>query len=369
MNKDELKKSLSVDDVEKIVTTLGSAPPRRDNNGNLIFQTVCHGSHSHKLYYYVETKSFYCFSDCQESFDIYGLVNKVYSSYTFPECISYVGQIVGVSVSSDNPRGFESNSKSIDDWDLIDKYSRIYDRVTAIKVETEKNYYNEHILKLFNEIYPSCWLEEGISVDSMRKYGIKFRKGENEIIIPHRDIDGKLVGIRSRTLVEEKIEQGFKYMPTYINGSFYAHETQEHIYGLFQNKEAIKRAGKIMLVEGEKSVIKCDTYYGDDNFTGGLSGFNLSKKQRSLILSLGVKECILGMDKPSAKVWMDEEKKDKYIKNIQKIGYMLSPYMTVHVLWDDKFVLDFKDSPVDKGRLILEGLMKSKQEIRTREDD
>ena len=30
----------------------------------LIFQTICHGGHSHKLYYYVETKTFHCYTNC-----------------------------------------------------------------------------------------------------------------------------------------------------------------------------------------------------------------------------------------------------------------------------------------------------------------
>ena len=54
LNKDAILNSLTKDDVTKIVINLGSAPPKLDSNGDLIFQSVCHGSQSWKLYYYHE---------------------------------------------------------------------------------------------------------------------------------------------------------------------------------------------------------------------------------------------------------------------------------------------------------------------------
>ena len=36
------------------------------------------------------------------------------------------------------------------------------------------------------------------------------------------------------------------------------------------------------------------------------------------------------------------------------------PYFNVYVLWDTKGLLDYKDSPCDKGREVLLELMKNK---------
>ena len=43
-----------------------------------------------------------------------------------------------------------------------------------------------------------------------------------------------------------------------------------------------------------------------------------------------------------------------------------TPYCQVYILWDDANLLDHKDSPCDKGKEILEVLMKHKYEIKTK---
>ena len=35
-----------------------------DGQKYLIFRTICHHGDSHKLYYYVETKTFHCYTNC-----------------------------------------------------------------------------------------------------------------------------------------------------------------------------------------------------------------------------------------------------------------------------------------------------------------
>ena len=77
MTSQELKDKLSVEDVIQYVTNfLGSDEPEFDPNGNPIFQTICHNpAHhgKHKLFYYVESKQFHCYTECAENFDIFGL--------------------------------------------------------------------------------------------------------------------------------------------------------------------------------------------------------------------------------------------------------------------------------------------------------
>ena len=58
LDKDAILNSLSKEDITKIVMSLGSAEPKTDSSGNLIFQTICHNdinpNNSYKLYYYHE---------------------------------------------------------------------------------------------------------------------------------------------------------------------------------------------------------------------------------------------------------------------------------------------------------------------------
>ena len=60
--------------------------------------------------------------------------------------------------------------------------------------------YDGSILNTFINYKPVEWIYEGISVETMEKYEIRYSIENNSIIIPHRDKDGRLVGIRERNL-------------------------------------------------------------------------------------------------------------------------------------------------------------------------
>lgn len=80
-DKNAILKALTKEQVIKIVTDLGSKGYRTDSSGNLIFQTICHGGDSYKLYYYHEPtdqysgRTFHCYTSCSESFSIFTLLN------------------------------------------------------------------------------------------------------------------------------------------------------------------------------------------------------------------------------------------------------------------------------------------------------
>ena len=82
LDKDAILNSLTKEDIIKIVTYFGSSYPKTDSNGDLIFQSVCHGSDSWKLYYYHEPnedkgykgRTFHCYSKCSDSFNVVELV-------------------------------------------------------------------------------------------------------------------------------------------------------------------------------------------------------------------------------------------------------------------------------------------------------
>ena len=58
-------------------------------------------------------------------------------------------------------------------------------------------------------------------------------------------------------------------------------------------------------------------------------------------------------------------KSDEYSEKILKLAYRFCPYFNTYVLWDSHNLLEFKDSPCDKGKTILEQLMKTKMEVTT----
>ena len=56
------------------------------------------------------------------------------------------------------------------------------------------------------------------SKETLQKYHIHFNIADNEAIIPHYDMEGNLIGIRSRSFDEAKIAAGCKYSLLFYKG-------------------------------------------------------------------------------------------------------------------------------------------------------
>ena len=63
---------------------------------------------------------------------------------------------------------------------------------------------------------PTEWTKEGISPEVMKAYGIRIDSALLKIIIPHRNINGELIGIRGRAYNPIELDDGKKYMPVRI---------------------------------------------------------------------------------------------------------------------------------------------------------
>ena len=65
---EKLKFSLTLEQVESLLSELGGNPQRYNNM--IISKTICHCGESHKLFYYDNTKLFRCYTECSDTFDI-----------------------------------------------------------------------------------------------------------------------------------------------------------------------------------------------------------------------------------------------------------------------------------------------------------
>ena len=86
----------------------------------------------------------------------------------------------------------------------------------------------------------------------MDKFKIIFSIGQNKIIIPHFDINGRLIGIRGRALEKKEIEECGKYRPVQIGKTLYTHPLQFNLYGIFEHKNGIQRRKSAIIAEAEK---------------------------------------------------------------------------------------------------------------------
>jgi len=365
LDKEKIKQELDVQDIKLLLKDLGSEEPRLDKDNNLIFTTICHNSNggSYKLYYYKDSKLFRCYTGCQDSFDIYELVRRSNLQknirLSFYECIKYVALLTNKYFHCSSALSNIDKDYLIDDWEWIKKYKRLEKKpnINIPIIDTT-------VLDIFKDAYHQSWIEEGISIETMQKYGIKYYIKDDKIVIPHYDINNNLIGIRGRALRNDDLLAGKKYMPLIIEKKVYGHPLALNLYGLNYTKNAIKRIKKVFIFEAEKSVMQCDTYFKEDNFSVATCNMSISSWQRNMILSLNPKEVFIGFDKQFEDP--NSEEAYEYAKKLLKQAYPFTAYCQTYIIWDDLGLLPYKASPSDMGKEVLLELMKHKYEIKTK---
>lgn len=347
-DKDSLKESLSIEEVFDLVNELGGEPQL--NNDLFTAKTICHGGDSHKLYYYGNTHLFHCYTGCGDSsFDIYELVLKInknagIQSFTLSKAINFVARYFGYTSDTFE---FEDNQEANEDWQIINNYKRNKDK-TSISQKVELKYYDDTILKHLPHPHIIPWEEEGINYNVLCSKNICYDPLNEGVVIPHYSIDGRLIGIRERTLIKENEVYG-KYRPAVLNGKMYNHPLGFALYNLNNSKKAISLFQKAIIFEGEKSCLKYASYFGEESdISVACCGSNIINYQIKLLLSLNVKEIIVAFDKQFEELGNDEWR--RWITKLKAIYYKYSNYVKISYIFDKEKILDYKESPVDKGK-------------------
>ncbi len=354
---EELLHLIIKEDVIDILAKLGSDTPRSDKN-NLYFTTICHHGDSKKLHYFSDTGFFCCYTSCG-SMSLYDLLMNV-NNWTFLEAFGYVADYKGINLYK-RRTGLGRKEYHNEDMDFLEKHLYVSKNSNNVVLPS----YDENVLEIFDNYYPQQWFDEGISEDIIKYYEIKFFFGQGKAIIPHRDVENRLIGIRGRSFLKQDLLAGKKYMPITIQKLTYKYPVGFNLYGLFQNRENIKKFKKVIIFEGEKSVLKYASYYGQENCIAiATLGMNMSLYQRDLILSCGTEEIIIAFDKQYVVEALEDENKNtdeykeyiKYLKSLIKIVKLFINYCSVYVIlcWDDQ--IGYKDAPIDKGKEIFEKL-------------
>ena len=132
------------------------------------------------------------------------------------------------------------------------------------------------MLDCFVKTYPQEWLSDGITEQAMDKFNISYSISQNKIIIPHYDIDGRLVGIRGRALNDWEIENVGKYTPIKIEQTWYKHPLSMNLYGLNITKDNIRAHSICFLFESEKAVMQMEGFQYP-NCSAAVCGSNFNK--------------------------------------------------------------------------------------------
>ncbi len=326
-----------------------------DVYGNPIFNTCLHhpDGNSWKLYYYTDSKTFHCFTR-GESCDIFEIVRRAKGFDEFIEAYRFVIDYFHI----------KDDGSSADPTPLTDDWN-IFQTIADFKKKTDEVKGNapiqENLLEYFYPLAaPEEWQKDHISPAVMRYYGIRVDSALHKIIIPHRDIDGNLIGIRGRTYDPFELAEGKKYMPVFIQGDMYNHMLGKNLFGLYENKETIRRTKKVLIVESEKAVMQCASYYGVDNcYCVATCGSSLSQDQINLIIRLGLTEVILGYDR-EFEGGLGDPDTEAYEQKLLKTIKPLTLYFNTYIIMDYNHLTGYKDSPTDCGKEILEKLMQQK---------
>ena len=343
---DDIIHQITLPQVKQFLLSLG-VREIDEHSDYLICPTICHNpidrAESMKLYYYDETKNFHCYTQCSENFSILTLYCKYmkinHYEVSYQEAADYVRQFVfgGPQIEYKAPEKEEK-----------------VERVDFITLPE----YNKHVLDVFDHYYHPLWLGDGITPESMDKFNIKFSISQNKIVIPHYDIDGRLVGIRARSINEEDLAYG-KYMPIRVENTLYAHKLGFNLYGIHEHKEAIQFFKRATIYESEKSVMLDDGFYGRNSVAVATCGSQLNRFQINLLTrKLGVNEITLAYDKEYTDLY--DAKGWKYRQKLAEKCNRYRGLAAFYCIVDDQGLLEEKDAPCDKGKETLEKLMTRK---------
>lgn len=343
----DLRMQLNEEDIKALLAPYGGFVEMETENA-LIFPTICHNLEggSPKLYYYTEDKIFKCYTGCNEMFDIFELMIKVNKlrgkKISLPEAINLTG------VEQDVQRDQEI-AKDLEYLKRLTKTKNTEEVKSTVRV------LDKHLLTHFtyDEVGLKSWLDEGINAASLDRFNIKYDNKRNAIVIPNLDHDGNLIGIRGRFLSPNAPA---KYMPLKMNNEILSHPTGKFLYGYYENKHTISEKGLVIIFEGEKSVLKMETFYPQKNLALATLGKKITLDQLDALLKLNLNEVVLAYDKDYRNPKERKEKLEEYEKTVK----ILQPYFSVSLIVDYGNSLEYKDSPIDQGKEVFDELIRNR---------
>lgn len=340
-----IKAQITDDDIIALMDSMG-IPLVSANSQYMVFPSCCHHAdwehHRPKLWFYSDSQHFHCWV-CQYDADIFGMVQKV-QGCTFTQAVAYVCTTLGISATELDIR------QDVDNWQ---RDLRRWLPNANIDETTELTSYDPAILSAFDHLYPTEWLEYGITRDSMDKFGIGWYARQACISIPVVQ-NGQLVGVRGRYTRRQDVDKG-KYRPiAMLDGTVLKFSTNQCLYGLDQNKAAIEKCRQVLLFESEKSVLKADSW----NIHNALAvfGSNISKRHIEMLLELGVNDVVICFDSDYRQVGDDDFK--FFVHKMKKLASKLRPYFSTSIVYNnqgyDAYKCNIMDLPYDKAMKLYE---------------
>ena len=355
MDKTALKNGMGIENVYTFLTGLGISGYYADEH-KLVFETCCHnhiGEGSKKLYYYDNTKLFYCFTGCGY-FDIFELLSKMNviknnEELELEEAINIYRESQGFLLVSEKDKPLSSNQ------DVNSEYTA-----------PEMNHFSMEYFNELPRVILKDWEREGIPDYTQHKYNVRFNYEKTSMLFPHQDEDFNLLAVRQRLLRKEDILRFGKYRPLERHNVLFSAPSSFYLFGLAHNKTNIRIIKKAIVFEGEKSVMKLDYLLGEDKNIGVAAfGMNFSRHQFEKLASLGVEEIIFAFDRQFKEV--EDREFEELLKLFRKIQERFGDNdrgIKLTFILDDEEISGYKDSPVDCGFDVFNNLYHGKRTMK-----
>lgn len=174
----------------------------------------------------------------------------------------------------------------------------------------------------------ALWRDEGISQETLDRFGVRYDSFSNRIVYPIWNMDGKIINVSGR-ICDPLFKE--KKMPKYIYLKPLG--ILNLVYLCPENRSAIQEAKNIIFFEGAKSVMLMDTW-GMKN-AGAILTSHLNPIQVKILIKMG-KDVVFALDKD---VNIKEDANIRTLKRFIRVEYVI----------DKDNLLSDKMSPVDAG--------------------
>ena len=349
----EVRQSLTPEAIINILAHYNVHPVVQNTNA-IIFPTCCHNvsGGSAKLYYYIQSNLFHCFTECNASFDIFELITKIEKLRNGLDIPLWQA----LSIAGINPASIQD---AVDNTEYNKTLDYMYQFKNTVYEIQNPPAIDESVLRasLFNTDVLAIWESEGITLSVMQKYRIGYDPINNCITIPIFSDNGDLISVRGRYLAEDA---NVKYKPISFGNKILSAPSSQILYGLYQTQEAIQKSKTAIIFESEKSVLMMDSYYGNKNNSVATLGKNISNQHIMLLRKLGVEEVILAYDAD----YSNEQQTQQKFLEYTEIAKTLAPFFSTSIIMDWKHVLPYKASPIDCGKELFEKLLKERYYVK-----
>lgn len=306
---EEIKSRLDIVDVVSETVSL-----RRSGRNFAGFCPFHQNTRTPSFFVFPETQTWRCFGACAEGGDLFSFVMKK-EGWEFKEALKNLANRAGVPLEEANPVDKETRKAHDKQAGLLQAAADYFHQLFlyAPQAEVARSYmarrsFNEETIEAFAvgfalDSWDACrshfnmqgysdqeLLAAGLLTENPDK-GTKYDRFRNRLMIPIRDVDGRIVGFGARTLDKDGL-------PKYLNSPQTDLFDKSHLlFGLDMAKRAIREARQAVIVEGYMDVMQA--WQGGFHNVVAQMGTALTEQQLQM-LKRYTKRFILALDADAA---------------------------------------------------------------------